>query len=472
MTPPRRGASWSGGATLLLAGLAAGCRPGLDGELIDVETSVSEVVPSVVLVDWVSDRPGRSYVEYGLDGALDLRTPVLEGSSEEHARALLGLKSGRTYSFRAVTEVEGGETLQSEIGTVDVPLAPPELPPFYVSEVNEAAMQEGGFVLTSILTQGPGWTIILDRDGDIVWYYSPGAPLGVPTSRLSLDKKSVMMLTNDFNLESDLGAVLRLSLDGEEQTRTRVENSHHDFTELPDGRIAWISAETRDVLIGTDTFNVVGDRILVRPEGSTDEPEELFNLFDDYAPVWPPCNHFDDTIYGLVGSKDWSHVNSLMYDDQEDDLLFVSKNFDARLRVDMTSGQLLEQIGGRYATREFAEGAVAWSHGHMSHSYPGGMLLFDNGYHHIPAVSRVVEYAWDGLEDSVHEVWSYEDPEDRFITLLGDARKQPNGNVLVAWTSAGFLTEITPGGEVVWRLDTVVGYNFGRLSWIDDIYGG
>ena len=458
----------------LLLGLCVGaaCGPGADGALIDVRAVASELVPTVMHVQWKSDRPGRSYVEYGLDGALDLRTPSVEDTDTDHSLALLGLKAGRTYSFRAVTETNDGEALRSDIGSIEVPLPPPELPALYVSELDEAAMQAGGFVLTSLLLEGPSWTIILDRDGDIVWYFSAGEGLGVPTARLSEDGRSVMMLTNDLDLESDRGAVLRVALDGQSVESTRLLASHHDFVELPDGRIAWISAEVREVVIGDQTLSVVGDQILAAQEGVEQDPEVLFNFFDDYASVWPPCNHFDDVVFGLTGSKDWTHVNSLMVDEAGENLLLLSKNFDARLRVDLSSGAMVEQIGGRYATRPFADDATAWSHGHMSDSYEGGMLVFDNGYHHSPAVSRVVEYAWDGPDDALSEVWSYADPDGRFITLLGDARKLPNGNVLISWTSAGLLTEVTPAGEVVWRVDTEVGHNFARLRWIEDLYGG
>lgn len=106
----------------------------------------------------------------------------------------------------------------------------------------------------------------------------------------------------------------------------------------------------------------------------------------------------------------------------------------------------------------------------MSHLWDGGMVVFDNGYHHDQSVSRVVAYSWDEGDNSLAVDWQFTDPESRFIQLLGDGRWLDNGNYLTAWTSAGIIAEVTPKGEIVWQVELEVGTGVGRVTMLDNLY--
>lgn len=106
----------------------------------------------------------------------------------------------------------------------------------------------------------------------------------------------------------------------------------------------------------------------------------------------------------------------------------------------------------------------------MSQLWDGGMVVFDNGYHHEPVRSRVVAYRWDEGARTVSPTFQYTDPQGRFIQLLGDGRLLENGNVLASWTAAGLLTEVTPDDAVVWRLESDLGTAIGRVTMLRDLY--
>jgi len=55
--------------------------------------------------------------------------------------------------------------------------------------------------------------------------------------------------------------------------------------------------------------------------------------------------------------------------------------------------------------------------------------------------------------------------------MLGDARKLPNGNQLVCWTTAGLVTEHGADGELAWQGQTRLGSALTRVRWIEDLYG-
>jgi hypothetical protein len=80
----------------------------------------------------------------------------------------------------------------------------------------------------------------------------------------------------------------------------------------------------------------------------------------------------------------------------------------------------------------------------------GNILIFDNGLGRD--WSRVVEV--DPRTNRI--VWEYRaDPPTSFYSAaLGGAQRLPNGNTLVAYSSAGEAFEVTAAGQIVWRFRT------------------
>jgi hypothetical protein len=94
-------------------------------------------------------------------------------------------------------------------------------------------------------------------------------------------------------------------------------------------------------------------------------------------------------------------------------------------------------------------------------------LLFDNGLHYVPPLSRVVAISWDEAAQTLREDWSYEDPDSGAVQVLGDAQPTPSGGALASYSTLGRIIEVTEAGEVVWTLETEAGAGFGRLLWME-----
>ena len=62
--------------------------------------------------------------------------------------------------------------------------------------------------------------------------------------------------------------------------------------------------------------------------------------------------------------------------------------------------------------------------------------------------SRVVELALSGDQATV----DWEHSADLACNLMGDVTRLDGGNTLVSWSSKWQLDEVTPQGEVLWRL--------------------
>jgi hypothetical protein len=450
--------------------LALPCLALLACSPLSTSIEVNKRVPTVVTLSWTSPLASQAWVEYGLDGELDQSTPVSDSCNTDHEVAVLGLKAGRSYSFRPVSMTPGGTRVEGPVRTVDLAAQPPGLPAFEVSRPDAGEEEEGGFVLSSTLGVDNGWVVILDRDGDPVWFHKADGALSITTTLSGRDHKSILHSQYDVQQRTDVGGTVRMSLaDGEPQL-TPTYLAHHDFVELPDGQLAWIQLELGTAEVDGEQVSVAGDRIVEAPEGEDPgEGSTVFSFLEDYSDPEPECVHFYADAFG-TGAYDWVHANSLMYDDEEGAYYLMSKNLNALFKIDRTRGELIWQLGGEGSTLELVGDGQPFTHAHMSHRWGDSILVFDNGYHQNPSRSRVVEYLIDEENKTYEQVWEYFDPDERFVQLLGDARRLPNGNTLVSWTSAGLLTEIDSEGAVVWQAESELGFSTGRVSWFQDLY--
>lgn len=117
------------------------------------------------------------------------------------------------------------------------------------------------------------------------------------------------------------------------------------------------------------------------------------------------------------------------------------------------------------------EGRVRWWWGadelsgpHQPSMLPSGrVLVFDNGV--AKGRTRILQV--DPRRREIVWSWAASPPESFFCPLAGGCELLPNGNFLVANSTAGAAFELTPDGSVVWRLTlpvNVFGRERGRVS--------
>lgn len=462
-------------APILLATWLVACGPKTPDAIEDVE--ITELpMPTAVEIAWSSPSPGESFVEYGLDGAFD-RTRAASSDGTEHTARLVLLKGAKTYQARAVTVIEGGERVESEPVTIEVAPPPQSMGRLTMNVIDgDRAEVLGGYVLTTLIGAGPSFVGIVDGDGDWVWWAKMDAPdLSSARARLGLDGASVLYNLYQTDRGDDQGWVVRVSLDGTEVVHTRTLLAHHDFVELPDGQIAWLGYDQRDVEVdGVDTRDqgpgphpVATDVILEGPEGMADgeAPDELWNVFEDYpaAPYWG-CGHTEIKGVFVPGYYDWTHGNSLAYVPGNDSYYVLSRYLDALIRVDRASGGTEWVLGGDHG--EFTWTGTPFQHGHVSDVWEDGMLIFDNRDHDGP--TRIAEIAWDEDQRTAEVVWEFPRPDGAILPVLGDARRLPGGNRLIAWSSRGEMAEVSPQGEVLLQASLGLGTILTRVVYFTE----
>ncbi len=460
--------------------------PATDDDCSAVTAVADETVANAVHFSWSTESAGTGKVEYGLDGALDMSTTSGE-SGTDHALTVPLLKAGHTYSWRGVVETDAGDTITC--ATQEIALAPEPQGilglDLTISDPDKS-MVANGYVLFTTLQATESFVGLIDGDADYVFTQNVSLENHDDISFASVrakpgnDGKSIVWNVYDRDRIVDVGGLRRVDVAGGEITSTRTLNAHHDFLEHADGTFAWLAYDLREDIeligdapaiaataCGPTGCPVASDMIFEGAEGSADigGETEVMNLLDgiDFDPFWI-CSDSDDYDGFVPGYFNWSHGNSLIYEQSEDAYYLMSRHLDALFKIDRSTGNILWQLGG--VNSDFA-GADMFAHGHYSHHWPGGFLVFDNGDHKDPEVSRVAEFAYDEQAMTVELVWEQVEPSESFIAVLGDARRLSNGNTLIDWSAKGRIQEVTPDHEVVWEAEASIGGLISRVTFIE-----
>ena len=118
-----------------------------------------------------------------------------------------------------------------------------------------------------------------------------------------------------------------------------------------------------------------------------------------------------------------------------------------------------------------AEDSDLWSHGHLSHAWSGGFVLFDNGDHSAARVSSIAEFAYDEDARTIETRYRFFHPEGAHTASMGDVRKLRDGNYLASWAGLGTINEIDPDTDtIVFEVQAALGMNVGRVHPIRNLY--
>ncbi len=439
-----------------------GSSEGPDGETIndgafDYTVTVSEVIPTVATVEWSVDLDGltAAHLEFGPGSDYGMQAPVDVGATQPYETLLLGMKPNTEVHFRIVVEADG-QTVVSDDATYATGAAPANLPDTDVS-VNDSG-NAGGFLVTSLFTS-PTAAVILDRDGDYVWWYVPDDDAQLSRARLSVDGRGMWLwILNVIGPQGGSGldgGLLWVSLDGTETLSYDTTMGHHDFVELPDGTVAYLEYDTRTV----DNQSVDGDRIIeIAPDGAE---TEVYSIWDDIE--------YSGGGGGGPGTS-FSHLNALDYDVEQDAYYFSSLSLGGIFKVDRGAGTLDWILGGSYS--DFSSGNLGTSlftHQHQFERVGDSILVFDNGDEQR-GYSQAVEYALDESSGDAQKTWSYAPDPDVFSFSLGDVHRFGSGHTMVTFSTGGQIDEVDADGNVVWRMNLSLGGATGYMTPVETLY--
>lgn len=435
----------------------------LGDSVSELSARLHDEILSIVYVSWTqSAETGPVHVEYSFDEGEWLSTPEQEGTVGSHEQIVLGVPYGMELSWRLVA---GGSSVDGPAITTGA--APRTLPGVVVSMADEARWDtSGGFVLTSVSTEDPGmsltpsfYVVFLDRQGRYVWAVPADEGSWTLFQKVSRDGKAILYDDSLFWTEFDGGVdsrVHRIHIDGREERSWDTPGLSHAFDDLSEDTLAWFASGT-------------GNDVLKRTVGS--QPAETLWDCRDWVETtdMPPGGRNGEAVCG---------TNSLTWDPELGTYMVSLWTQEAVVELDAETLDALWYAcpdNGTGYTLEGEEGEWVWQH----EAYlvaPDRMLLSSGvgqarggGFDYTAAY----EYEIDREAGTLSLVWSYTSPEEFAARFKGAAHRLPGGNTLHAYGSAGGLQEITPAGDVVWRVqfDGDDPTWTGRGWLVDDLYG-
>ncbi|MEM6928297.1 MAG: hypothetical protein AAF602_15290, partial [Myxococcota bacterium] len=322
---------------------------------------------------------------------------------------------------------------------------PVQFPPITL-EVPDA-LDRDDYILTSInevgcgWCDGPYWSVILDRRGRVVWGTRTGFGEWTLFTRLAVDGDHVLYDVG-YQERTPTATVVRTYLDREIET-IETPGMHHGFVELPDHTIAWGHRETEE-----EAF----ESILERAPGS-----------DSIREVWNCESWFVSRC----------HSNALEYDPVRDVYWFSLYSSSSLVEVDRTTGELLgyseltgprPDLGIEYRF-DPPEAIFSWQHGPKVLDDGNLLISTDDADRRS---TRVAEYTIDRERNVLTEVWSYDSGVK--VWNKGDVLRTPEGTTMHALGTSSAIYEVSPEGEVLWRITVKSRHQVGRLERIDDLY--
>jgi hypothetical protein len=327
--------------------------------------------------------------------------------------------------------------------------APSSLPQVTRS-VDDPDRAVGGFLVTCLLTSPPA-AVILDEDGDYVWWYTYDVDEKAEMTRARLSADGEWMLFRLSVADDDGYTQVRVRLDGTEVEELSIPDTHHDFVELPDGTIATLAFDDRDI----DGETIRGDRIVELPTDA--EPVQVWSSWDSFV------YHPEDV--GITG--EWTHANYLVYEPDAQMYVVGMRNIDTLARIDRATGDVVWSFG-RYSDIDTEDGLLPFVGQHGFEIYGDHVLVFDNG----PVErlrSRAVIYEIDADTRTATQVGGYSTEPPLYAPILGDVERLSDDVVLVTWSVQGQVDQVARGGELIWRLNLELGGVFGFSDWLPSL---
>lgn len=410
---------------------------GASATIADLSAVVSPVIGTVVTVSWTTSTPTVGYVTFG-DG---LSTPMETTPATEHSAVLLGLAPQTDAAWQVV--LDDGTT--SDVQSVLTGTLSNALPSLTVEGTHDR------YTISPMLGGVTGPSIISPQ-GEFVWFYEDTRGLDVYRARLSVDGQSV--LYNAASVSGDPAedsVIVRVSLDGTEETTIPIPLLAHDFVELADGTIVAIATEYRDDGAGGE---IRGDKLVqVDPDGTQTDIWSMWDCFDPAVDI------------GTDQEIGWSFANALDYDADEDAFYLSMRHFSSITKIPRSTMTCEWVFGTTGATIEPED---PFLHEHQFEVLDDSILVFDNAGG--GASSRAIEYAFDGTASSGDVIWEYTSDPSIFTFVLGDVARLEDGDTVVDFAVGGQIDRVSPDGNVEWRLNTELGYAFGFMGQVSSLY--
>lgn len=428
-------------AALPLALLVA-CGAGNDAAVSIVSTRIDDHGPIFRQLEvTLSDAAGVE-VEYWAATGPRLLVKSQAPTAQTHRLPLPRLRERESYRYRMRVVDDAGRAGSSTEGAFTTADLPDDVRSIAFTPSGEASMPLNFLSVRSAFNGG----LVVDSQGHVVWYArTPAAPLGA--ARRANGDWVILVPGTGLVVHSPLGE--RVASLSQAQVPGN-ETIHHDLMVTPRDTVLFLTYEPRDFagqsLLGEAVWEWDINANTLRKRWSA------FDFLDPAVDAGPRSV-----------PNDWFHANALSMGPRGNVILSLH-HLDQVISLAPDFGSIEWRLGGIGHTLATAAGEATSGQHSVREIAPNRVVVFDNGFARADGgrYSRAIEFELDPATASARPVWQYRPSPDIWSTVFSSVRRLANGHSVVTFgappgllgaTGPVALHEVTPTGQVVWRLD-------------------
>jgi hypothetical protein len=335
----------------------------------------------------------------------------------------------------------------------------PELRPPDVTVSSNAQTATGEMFLAPYSGIGQYGPMILDEHGGLVWF-KPLSPAGARAADFRVQQyegKPVLtwwqdpLIANGSRTAGDVIADSSYQDIAEIRAGNGYQPDLHEFQITPQGTALITVYDAIDCdlsSVGGPRDGAVADTLLQEIDLKTGLVMYEWHSLD-HVPL--QSSYASAAPTSRAEPFDYFHINSIDVE-QDGDLLVDSRNTWAAYDVDPKTGQVRWELGGRHSSFKMGPGAsTAWQHDARQQP-DGAITFFDNGaFPQAHPQSRAIEVTLNKASMTATLVRSYEHQNPLVAGSQGNVQALPNGDWMVGWGQADYLSEINPTGQALFN---------------------
>lgn len=174
---------------------------------------------------------------------------------------------------------------------------------------------------------------------------------------------------------------------------------------------------------------------------------------------------------------DWTHFNAIEAD-HDGNILVSSRNYNAIIKINRQTGEVMWQLGGKQNQFQFINCPVPFYGQHDIRRISNGHItLFDNGDHYTPHGAGALEFMLDEKNKTATLVWSYTFNPGMSSRGRGNVQRLDHNRTLICYgkvkTNPVCFVLIDSVGNKLVQLDSVFAYRvhyYPALPWKPSAY--
>ena len=297
-------------------------------------------------------------VQFGLDTSYGLTTWTQPTPAAGGPVSLFvaGMKASSLYHMRGVIQFADGTSFNDADQTFTTgTLQAAQLPTITTTTTAGMTPQSGVEMLDIFSTSNAAkvGVAVTDLNGNVLWGYDSGLPLGVAIDPVKLLPNGHFLINSSITVpdgsnsvmqEVDLGgnviwqmtpAQLNTALASATcaECNVTVIGTHHDFQVLPNGHLIVLAALTETLPDSTtptgDIVIDLGDMENVGGNNPNHTPQPVW--------AWNEFNHLD-TNRRPYSYPDWTHTNAVIYSKDDGNLIISIRHQNWLVKIDYNNG--------------------------------------------------------------------------------------------------------------------------------------